>query len=121
MPQAQAGALFGLAELSNDSWPPPRRYVHGLAQRGFGGKHLAKPDLQTSKQHDAAEVLSALARERGIALAMPAPTATLIPKWALGHEGVFWHRTFMASATLSSVESRKPAYGAPARRPWRPT
>ena len=112
--QAQAGALFGLAQFSNHK-PGTQVYAGPMfmALRKGLWEALGKPDLQTSKQYDAAEVLSALARERGIALAMPAPTATLIPKWALGHEGVFGIGTFYGQRDFFHLfESRKPAYGA---------
>lgn len=112
--QAQAGALFGLAQFSNHK--PGHQVYAGpmfMALRKRLWEELGRPDLQTSKQYDAAEVLSALARERGIALAMPAPTATLIPKWALGHEGVFGIGTFYGQRDFFHLfESRKPAYGA---------
>lgn len=112
--QAQAGALFGLAQFSNHK--PGNQVYAGpmfMALRQGLWDELGRPDLQKSKQHDAAEVLSALARARGVALSMSAPTATLIPKWALGHEGVFGIGTFYGQRDFFHLfESRKPAYGA---------
>jgi hypothetical protein len=111
---AQAGGLFGLAQFSNHK---PGNAVYAgpmfMALRKGLWERLGKPDLQSSKQYDAAEVLSALARAQDVALCMPAPTATLISKWALGHEGVFGIGTFYGQRDFFHLfESRKPAYGA---------
>jgi hypothetical protein len=111
---AQSGALFGLAQFSNHK---PGNAVYAgpmfMALRKRLWEDLGRPDLQSSKQYDAAEVLSALARARGVELVMPAPTATLVPKWALGSEGVFGIGTFYGQREFFHLfESRKPAYGA---------
>lgn len=114
--QAQAGALFGSRVFQPQAWHPSLcwPHVHGL-RKGLW-EALGKPDLQTSKQHDAAEVLSALARERGIALAMPAPTATLIPggPWATKVRSA--SARSMASATSSICSSHASRPTEPCRR-----
>ena len=111
---AQRGALFGLAQFSNHK--PGNEVYAGpmfMALRKQLWEDLGKPDLQSSKQHDAAEVLSALARARGVEVVMSEPTATLISKWALGSEGVFGIGTFYGRRDFFHLfESRKPAYGA---------
>ena len=111
---AERGALFGLAQFSNHK--PGNEVYAGpmfMALRKQLWEDLGKPDLQSSKQHDAAEVLSALARARGVEVVMSEPTATLISKWALGSEGVFGIGTFYGRRDFFHLfESRKPAYGA---------
>ena len=111
---AQRGALFGLAQFSNHK--PGNEVYAGpmfMALRKQLWEDLGKPDLQSSKQHDAAEVLSALARARGVEVVMSEPTATLISKWALGSEGVFGIGTFYGRRDFFHLfESRKPAYEA---------
>lgn len=109
---AERGALFGLAQFSNHK--PGHEIYAGpmfMAFRKRLWEELGKPDLQSNKQHDAAEVMSALARRQGVELVMPKPTSTLMSKWALGNEGVFGIGTFYGDCDFFHLfESRKPAY-----------
>lgn len=111
---AQAGALFGLAQFCNHkpggaiyAGPMFMALQQGLWQR------LGRPDLQRSKHHDAAEVLSVQARAAAAPIVLSAPSATLLPRWALAHEGVFGIGTFYGQCDFFHLfESRKPAYTA---------
>ena len=111
---AERGALFGLAQFSNHK--PGHDIYAGpmfMAFRKRMWESFGRPDLQSSKLHDAAEVMTALARQHGVELVMPMPTSTLISKWALGYEGVFGIGTFYGERDFFHLfESRKPAYEA---------
>lgn len=112
--QADAGALFGLAQFSNHK-PGSDIYAGPMfmALRQGVWQHLGQPDLQRGKLHDAAELLSVQARAAGLPVVLSAPTATLVPRWALGHEGVFGIGTFYGACDFFHLfESRKPAYAA---------
>lgn len=109
---AQSGGLFGLAQFSNHK--PGNEIYAGpmfMAFRKHLWEQVGQPDLLSSKQHDAAEVMTALARQHQVPLEMPAPTACLQPKWALANQGVFGIGTFYGSCDFFHLfESRKPAY-----------
>ncbi|HRP21374.1 MAG TPA: hypothetical protein PK925_12170 [Alicycliphilus sp.] len=111
---ARDGALFGLAQFSNHK--PGNEVYAGpmfMALRKSLWETMGQPDLKSSKLHDAAEVISALARQRDIPLVLCPPTACLIPKWSLGNEGVFGIGSFYGTHEFFHLfESRKPAYEA---------
>jgi len=109
---ARSGAVFGLAQFSN----------HKRTQEIYAGpmfmafrkdcwEKLGRPSLKSDKQFDAAEALSASARNEGVAIALTYPTSTLIPKWALANKGVFGIGTFYGGNDFFHLfESRKPQY-----------
>lgn len=111
---AQAGKLYGLAQFSNHK--PGNQIYAGpmfMAFRKRLWESLGAPDLRSSKLYDAAEIMSALARQHHIELVMVPPTTCLMPKWALGHEGVFGIGTFYGQNQFFHLfESRNPAYEA---------
>lgn len=110
--QAENGAVFGLAQFSNhkkgeDLYAGPMF----MAIRKSTWQALGSPSLRSDREHDAAEVLSVRARERQIPLVMIRPSGCLIPKWALGDQGVFGIGTFYGDCDFFHLfESRKPAY-----------
>lgn len=110
---AQQGAIFGLSQFSNHK-KTTNTYA-GPMFMAFQKKvweQLGSPDLKSSPAYDAAEGLSALARERGVPLKLHKPTATLISKFALGNEGVFGIGTFYGENDFFHLfESREQAYG----------
>lgn len=112
--QAQEGALYGLAQFSNHK-QGTQVYAGPMfmAFRKSMWLQLGSPAMRSSKLHDAAEVMSALARKAGLRVVMPAVSACLIPKWSLGNEGVFGIGTFYGQHDFFHLfESRKPAYEA---------
>lgn len=109
---ASTGGLFGLSQFSNHK-PGDEIYAGPMfmAFRKQLWETFGQPDLQSSKIHDAAEVMTALARQHGVPLQMCPPTTCLRPKWALSHEGVFGIGTFYGVRDFFHLfESRKPAY-----------
>jgi hypothetical protein len=93
--QAQAGSVFGLAQFSNhrptkDTYAGP---MYMALQKGTW-ERLGRPDMRSSKTFDAAEGLSLAARSQGVPLTLVKPTACLVPKYALGNEGLFGIGTF---------------------------
>ncbi len=111
---AQSGKLYGLAQFSNHK--PGNQIYAGPMFMAFQKRLwelVGKPDLRSSKLYDAAEIMSALARQQNIELVMVSPTTCLIPKWALGHEGVFGIGTFYGRNQFFHLfESRNPSYEA---------
>ena len=110
--QAERGAIFGLSQFSNH-----KKTTHTYAGPMFMAfrkrvwEQLGRPDLKSSSAYDAAEGMSALAREQGIPLVLHKPTSTLISKFALGNEGVFGIGTFYGDNDFFHLfESREPAY-----------
>ncbi len=109
---AERGAIFGLSQFSNH-----KKTTHTYAGPMFMAfrkrvwEQLGRPDLKSSSAYDAAEGMSALARERGVPLVLHKPTSTLISKFALGNEGVFGIGTFYGDNDFFHLfESREPAY-----------
>lgn len=109
---AQAGGLFGLTQFSNHK--PGNKVYAGpmfMAFRKQLWETLGKPDLLSSKLHDAAEILTVLAQQHNRPVTMCPPTACLQPKWALSNQGVFGIGTFYGECDFFHLfESRKPAY-----------
>lgn len=109
---AADGFLFGLAQFSNhksnqDLYAGPMF----MAFRKRTWESLGRPSLDRDKQYDAAEVFSALARNRGVGLKLVMPSSCLIPKWALAEHGVFGIGTFYGECDFFHLfESRRPAY-----------
>lgn len=109
---AERGAIFGLAQFSNhkkgtDLYAGPMF----MAFRKSTWEAMGSPALKSSTDHDAAEVMSALARKGHVDLVLSRPSSCLIPKWALGNEGVFGIGTFYGECDFFHLfESRKPAY-----------
>lgn len=109
---AQNGNVFGLAQFSNHK--KTREIYAGpmfMAFRKSSWESFGQPGLKSSKQFDAAESLSAKARETGVPVVMSPPTASLIPKWALADKGLFGIGTFYGNCDFFHLfESRKPQY-----------
>jgi len=109
---ARNGAIFGLAQFSNHK--RTKEIYAGpmfMAFRKDCWEILGRPGLKSDKQFDAAEVLSVLARSKGIPVTLAYPTATVIPKWALANEGLFGIGTFYGKCEFFHLfESRKPQY-----------
>ena len=108
----ERGAIFGLSQFSNH-----KKTTHTYAGPMFMAfrkrvwEQLGRPDLKSSSAYDAAEGMSALAREQGVPLVLHKPTSTLISKFALGNEGVFGIGTFYGDNDFFHLfESREPAY-----------
>ena len=109
---AEQGAVFGLSQFSNHK-KTTETYAGPMfmAFRKSVWERLGSPDLKSSSAFDAAEGLSALAREQGVPLVLHKPTSTLISKFALGNEGVFGIGTFYGDNDFFHLfESREPAY-----------
>lgn len=112
MAAARQGVLFGLAQFSNhkrgqDLYAGPMF----MAFRKSVWESLGSPALTADKRYDAAEGLSAAARQRGIQVQMVMPTACLIPKWPLANRGVFGIGTFYGDCEFFHLfESRRAAY-----------
>lgn len=109
---AQQGDLFGLAQFSNH-----KRGQHlyagpmFMAVRKSVWEGLGSPRLASDKRYDAAEGLSAVARQAGIQVQMVMPSACLIPKWPLANKGVFGIGTFYGECEFFHLfESRRAAY-----------
>ena len=109
---ARQGVLFGLAQFSNhkqgqDLYAGPMF----MAFRKSVWEALGSPALAADKRYDAAEGLSAVARQRGVQVQMVMPTACLIPKWPLANRGVFGIGTFYGDCEFFHLfESRRAAY-----------
>lgn len=109
---AKRGAIFGLAQFSNHK-KGTELYAGPMfmAFQKSTWEAMGSPALKSSGDYDAAEVMSALARQNNIELILSRPTGCLIPKWALGNEGVFGIGTFYGNCDFFHLfESRKPAY-----------
>lgn len=109
---AQRGAVFGLAQFSNHK-KGTELYAGPMfmAFQKSTWEAMGSPALKPSSDYDAAEVMSALARKNHIELVLSRPSSCLIPKWALGHEGLFGIGTFYGHCDFFHLfESRKPAY-----------
>ena len=109
---AEEGQVFGLAQFS--SHKASQMIYAGpmfMAFRKSTWEALGCPSLERSKQHDAGELLTVRARDKNIPLLLPMPTACLIPKWALAHQGVFGIGSFYGVCDFFHLfESRHPAY-----------
>lgn len=109
---AAAGGIFGLAQFSNhkkntDIYAGPMF----MAFRKSTWEQLGRPQLRSSPDNDAAEVMSVLARQKGVSLELVRPSSCLIPKWALAEHGVFGIGTFYGDCDFFHLfESRRPAY-----------
>jgi hypothetical protein len=107
------GCVFGLAQYSNhhanmDIYAGPMF----MAFKKSTWEKLGGPDLKSNDVHDAGEVMSVLARERGVELRLEMPSNCLIPKWSLANYGVFGIGTFYGECNYFHLfESRLPAYG----------
>ena len=109
---ARSGAVFGLSQFSNHK---KNTEVYAgpmfMAFTKATWQALGSPSLKSSERFDAAEVLSARAREQQVALVLQPPTSCIVAKWALGSEGVFGIGTFYGkNAFFHLFESRFPAY-----------
>lgn len=109
---AKDGFVFGLAQFSNHK---SNEHIYAgpmfMAFRKGTWESLGSPQLERDKKYDAAEVLSALAREGGVGLKLVMPSSCLLPKWALAEYGVFGIGTFYGECEFFHLfESRRPAY-----------
>lgn len=106
------GGIFGLAQFSNhkkntDIYAGPMF----MAFRKSTWEQLGRPQLRSSSDNDAAEIMSVLARQKDVALKLVYPSSCLIPKWALAEHGVFGIGTFYGQCDFFHLfESRRPAY-----------
>ena len=109
---AESGGIFGLAQFSNHK-KSPEIYAGPMfmAFRKSTWEQLGCPGLKSSDAYDAAEVMSVLAKRQGIPIEMLKPMGALIPKWALGNEGMFGIATFYGECEFFHLfESRRDAY-----------
>ncbi|MCZ2496972.1 hypothetical protein GN316_09400 [Xylophilus sp. Kf1] len=109
---ASQGAIFGLAQFSNHR-PTPEVYAGPMfmAFRKSVWSALGCPDMRSCSGYDAGEALSLEARRQGVALHLVKPTACVIPKYALGHEGIFGIGTFYGENDFFHLfESRDAAH-----------
>lgn len=109
---ARNGAVFGLSQFSNHK---KNSEVYAgpmfMAFTKATWQALGSPNLKSSERFDAAEVLSARAREQQVALVLQPPTSCIVSKWALGSEGVFGIGTFYGKNEFFHLfESRFLAY-----------
>jgi len=112
MEVASQNAIFGLAQFSNHR-PTTEIYAGPmfLAFRKSVWEALGRPDMRSSAEHDAGEALSLEARKRGVGLHLMKPTACVIPKYALGREGIFGIGTFYGDNDFFHLfESRDAAH-----------
>ena len=112
MQVASQNAIFGLAQFSNHR-PTTEIYAGPmfLAFRKSVWESLGCPDMRSSSGHDAGEALSLEARRKGVALHLMKPTACVIPKYALGREGIFGIGTFYGDNDFFHLfESRDAAH-----------
>jgi hypothetical protein len=110
--EASKGNVFGLAQFSNHK-SGAHLYAGPMfmAFRKSTWEALGSPDLNRSKAHDAAELLSVVARSNGVLLKLSMPSSCLIPKWALADQGVFGIATFYGQCDFFHLfESRHAAY-----------
>ena len=109
---AKKGFVFGLAQFSNHK--KNKELYAGPMFMAFQKRtweRLGKPSLKSNTQYDAAEGFSALARESSPGLQLVMPSSCLIPKYALGNQGVFGIGTFYGACDFFHLfESRRPAY-----------
>jgi len=92
---ALQGRVFGLGQFSNhrqttEVYAGPMF----LAFRKSAWEAVGCPDMRSSPEYDAGEALSLAARRAGVSLQLLRPTGCLIPKYALGHQGIFGIGTF---------------------------
>lgn len=112
MQVASQNAVFGLAQFSNHR-PTPEVYAGPmfLAFRKSVWQALGCPDMRSCSGYDAGEALSLEARRQGVGLHLMKPTACVIPKYALGHEGIFGIGTFYGENDFFHLfESRDAAH-----------
>lgn len=112
MAVASQNAIFGLAQFSNHR-PTPEVYAGPMfmAFRKSVWEQLGRPDMRSCSGYDAGEALSLEARRQGVALHLLKPTACVIPKYALGHEGIFGIGTFYGENDFFHLfESRDAAH-----------
>lgn len=106
---AEAGLVFGLAQFSNhkdgqDLYAGPMF----LAFRKRTWEELGRPNMNSNKNHDAAEILSAQARIHDVGVKLVMPSSCLQPKWALAEHGVFGIGTFYGQCEFFHLfESRQ--------------
>lgn len=106
---ARAGAIFGLAQYANQKaneglYAGPMFLA--LARRTW--EQLGSPDLSRNREFDAGENLTVQARRQGVPVELVMPCATLVPRWALAHRGVFGIGTFYGDCEYFHLfESRR--------------
>jgi hypothetical protein len=109
---ASLGEVFGLGQFSNhrktsEIYAGPMF----LAFSKSTWERLGCPDMRSSPEYDAGEALSLAARREGVTLRIVKPSACVIPKYALGHEGIFGIGTFYGENDFFHLfESRDPAH-----------
>ena len=109
---AAQGRVFGLAQFSNHR-DTTELYAGPmfLAFSKTVWERCGRPDMRSSPGHDAGEALSIAARGAGLPLQIVRPCGCLIPKYALGREGIFGIGTFYGENDFFHLfESRDPAH-----------
>lgn len=107
--RATEGALVGLSQVANHK-DPSRVYAGpmfmALPQTLY--TDLGKPGLERTGSDDVAQVLTDLAREKGIPVTLIPPRMAVQPKWALSDQGVFGIGTFYGEMEFFHLfQSRK--------------
>ena len=109
---ATRGEIFGLGQFSNhrktsEIYAGPMFLAFAKAT----WERLDRPDMRSSPEYDAGEALSLAARREGVPLRIVKPSACVIPKFALGHEGIFGIGTFYGENDFFHLfESRDAAH-----------
>lgn len=92
---ASKNHLFGLAQFSSHT---PNSEIYAgpmfLALRKSFWIQLGSPNLRASSDHDAAEILTCICRERDKTVELVMPKCCIDVKWALGNQGTFGIGTF---------------------------
>ncbi|MEW9919896.1 hypothetical protein AB2B41_09790 [Marimonas sp. MJW-29] len=107
--QARKGALVGLSQVANHK--DPNRIYAGpmfMALPGNLYEDFGEPRLDRTDTRDVAQVLTDLANERDIPVALIPPRFAIQPKWALADQGVFGVGTFYGEMEFFHLfQSRK--------------
>lgn len=108
---AQAGKLFGCAQVANylqDRSVYAAPMFMSLSKTTW--ERMGRPSAQSNAQQDVAQSLSRVAHERGIAIELLQPTASLIPMWQLDRERLFGIGTFYEGGVMHLFQSRHDRY-----------
>lgn len=108
---AQEGRLFGCAQVANylqDRSVYAAPMFMSISKATW--ERMGRPSAQSNAQQDVAQSLSRVARERGIAIELLQPTASLIPMWQLDGERLFGIGTFYEGGVMHLFQSRHDRY-----------
>lgn len=92
---ARAGNVSGLAQVANHK-DPDHIYAGPmfLAVRRDVYKQVGAPEMNPTKRSDVAQILSLLAEEHGVPMALIYPKFCIAPRWSLAQYGVYGIGTF---------------------------